>query len=249
MKCAETEESCWKVRLTNAAHDQRDEIPRLPLEHHKVAELGNRGEAKQSNEGIGSGLIRPILVEDEDDRTIDRRTKGRDRVGQVGRDARHAVVVGLGRHLLVGGCCNFGGGWTKVKLEGAEISEGRVYCLVLDRRDWSSYMCTSIQTLQVSFTLKSDHLNIFVESIQPHLHPSLRRIVAVRSTQASCCFQNYTLCIFAFYTNNMVIFRIAPDPTFTEHFAWRIESGRTRGMRKTLRYIVYARLASYYFGG
>ena len=63
--------------------------------------------------------------------------------------------------------------------------------------------------------LKRAHLNILVESTQPHLHPSLRRIVAVRSTQASCCFQNYTLCIFAFYTNNMVIFRIAPDPTFT----------------------------------
>jgi len=34
------------MRLTNTTKDQRDEIPRLPLEQHKVDELGNCGEAE-----------------------------------------------------------------------------------------------------------------------------------------------------------------------------------------------------------
>jgi len=87
------------MRLTNATQDQGDEIPRPPLEQHKVDELGNCGEAEQSNESVCSSLIGSILIEDKDDSTIDRGTKWRDRVGQVGRDARHAVVMGLRRDL------------------------------------------------------------------------------------------------------------------------------------------------------
>jgi len=87
------------VRLTNATQDQRDEIPRLPLEQHKIDELSDCGKAKQSNESVRSSFIGSILIEDKDYSTIDRRTEGRDRVGQVGRDASHAVVVGPEGHL------------------------------------------------------------------------------------------------------------------------------------------------------